>query len=570
MKKSRLLVIALLLLLSAAGTGGIFGVYPSGTTLVIDMGGEAPETYPWNPMMAFFQEKPITVLDKLSCMEFAASDRRIGGVVVKINTASYSMAKAQEFRSMIERFRERSGKPVYAYLELEGGGNLEYYVASAADKVYASPGALIGLTGLSYFRFYLGGLWEKLHVDVQVDKIAEYKSMGDLLGARGMSDAEREMANALLDSLYKNFVADIARSRGVSEDEVKEWIDAGHFLPEKYAEVGAIDGLAYLDEVVEMIGAFDERRVISERELLRVIGPTDKPRLGVNVAVLYGVGNIVTGEQPAGPFGRGNIVASEPMAAKLRKAMEDDKIDAVIYRIDSGGGSALASDLIWRATRGLKQKKPVVVSMSDVAASGGYYISCGANSIVAQPGTVTGSIGILTAHLSLRPLLEKAQVGAEMITRGEWADMGRFDRKLTEVEREKTRMRIGSLYRLFISRVGAGREMTPEQVNEIGRGRVWTGEQASEIGLVDELGGFYKAVSETKRLLGLFEDRDVNLVYGHQRVTLWKLLTGQIESSVEQSLLSPLEREVVSALRARQALAPGQPLAMMPEKIVIR
>ncbi|HUT53589.1 MAG TPA: signal peptide peptidase SppA [bacterium] len=564
MKKSRL-VLVMVLLAAIAGLMGARGpLIARDAVVVVDLGGRIPESVPWNPIMSLFQAPEPTVLDKLMLLKEAAKDGRVKAVVARIETAGYSFGKAQEFRAALERLRA-SGKPVYAYLELEGGGNIEYYVASACDKIYLSPASTLGLTGLATFRFYLGGLWDKIYVDVQVDQIAEYKSAADMIARRDMSQAEREVQNAILDSLYDQFLTGISQGRKVSKEKAAEWVDAAWFIPEKYEEAGAIDGIKYLDEIVAEAGG----KAVPERDYGREISM--KKRLGgPRVAVIYGVGNIVSGEAPTGPFSTGSIMASGPMVRRFEKALDDDSIAAVIFRVDSGGGSALASDLIWRATQRVKLKKPVVVSMSDVAGSGGYYVSCGASSIVAQPGTITGSIGILTAQISLGKLLEKIQVGTAVIGRGKYSEMGRLDRRATADEMAKVHDTIASLYDLFTSRVGAGRGMQKDAVNEIGRGRIWTGEQAKKIGLVDKLGGFEEAIAETKRLLGVPAGKEVELVYGHEPVTFWKLITGRVSESVEAMVLAPHERELVHALRAQGLWAPGTPLAVMPEPAAVR
>jgi len=274
------------------------------------------------------------------------------------------------------------------------------------------------------------------------------------------------------------------------------------------------------------------------------------------------VGSIVTGED-SGLFGAADVMTSDAMVEKLTRALADEAIDGVIFRVDSGGGSALASDLIWRATQRVKAKKPIVVSMADVAGSGGYYIACGASSIVAQPGTITGSIGILTVEPSLGKLLQKIGVGYEALGRGEFADLGRIDRPRSEPELARIHDSIASLYDLFITRVGQGRGLAKERVNEIGRGRVYTGEQALALGLVDRLGGFEEAKEELRRLLEAPEDQPINLIYKREKVSLWKVLTGRGEDRILEGMLSAEERALLKEIRLQGRWRPGQPLAVM-------
>jgi protease IV len=568
MKKRKLMTVAALFLAISFMMAARGPYIPAGSVLVMDLGGSVEETSPWNPFMSLFSMEDPTVLDKVRVLSEAGKDKKIKAAVVRIRTAQYSFGKAQEFRQAIMKFKE-SGKPIHAYLELEGGGNKEYYLASACDKVYISPASNLGLTGLSVFRYYLGGVWEKIYVDMQVQKIKEYKSMGDMLSKKSMSDAERQMQNAILDSLYEQFLTDIAKSRSVTKEDVENWVNEAWFVNDKYVEAGAIDGKRYLVEVMENLGG-NEKNIVSEREFIAVIDQKYKKSRAPKVAVVYGVGNIIHGQSSAGPFGPGNIIASDQMIRQLEKVYEDDSINAVIFRVDSGGGSALASDLIWRAVERLQEKKPIVISMSDVAASGGYYIACGADKIVAQPGTITGSIGIVAVYPSMGKLLDKIGVGTDGLGRGKYSQMGRMDRKLSSDELQKTHKELSSMYDLFIGRVANGRGITKEEVNEIGRGRVWTGEMAKERGLVDRLGGFDVAISEIKKLLKVSEDSDVNLVYRREKVTLWKLFTGKIEASVMDGLLTKDEQEIVHSLRFSGHFRPCQPLAILPGPVEVR
>jgi protease IV len=566
MRKSRGLMIAALLLMVAASLGVRGPLAPSGGVLVMELGGDIPEYTTESVFTRLLGEEKPLMIDKVECLTAAARDPEVRAVVARITDADYGFAKAQELRDAILAFR-KSGKPIAAYLELEGGGNIEYYVASACDKIYLSPASTLGLIGLSSRHYYLGGVWDKLYLDLQVDQIKEYKSFADMIARKEMSPAEREMDNAILDSTYDQLTRGIAEGRGVSQDTVKGWIDAAWLTSDQYVAAKTVDGLKYLDEAVDETGGKDHETMIEESDYFqRPTGKVHQSGKGINVALVFGVGNIMSGQEGQ-TFGASAEIASEAMVKRLRKALEDDTVRAVIFRIDSGGGSALASDVIWRATQQVKAGKPIVVSMSDVAGSGGYYIACGASAIVAQPGTITGSIGILTVRPSLAKLLKKAGIGAETLTRGKFADLNSMDHPLDEAGLARTHDSIAALYDLFTRRVGAGRAMSPERVNEIGRGRVYTGAQAKELGLVDRLGGFDAAEAEVRRLLNEPEDKEINLIYKREKVTLWKMLTGKAEERLLNELLSPGERELMSALRQDRIWKPGQPLALMPEVV---
>jgi len=568
MKYRPLLILALLFTVSATAAFRPTGMRLN-SVLVVDLGGNIPETVPYNPLLSLFQEDKLLVLDKLACLEGAASDKFISAVVVKISDAEYGFATAQEFRNAILRFKEKSDKPVYAYLEVEGGGNKEYYIASAADKVYLGPASNLHLTGLSVFRFYLGGLWDKIYMDIQVDKIKEYKSFADMLSKKDMSDAEREMQNSLLDSLFEQFTGAIAEGRGVSAKEVEEWIDNAWIIPEKYVQAGAADGLAYQDEIVKMLAGDNPDLVANEKEYLSYLESRKKTFGKKKVAVVFGVGSIIHGEQDGSPFSSMPVMASDDMVSQLEEVMKGADIDAVIFRVNSGGGSALASDLIWRAVERVQTEKPIVVTMSDAAASGGYYVSCGADKVFAQPGTLTGSIGILTAHISMGRLLDKIGVGTETLQRGEYATMNSFHRKLKEKEMEKIHKSIASTYDLFLTRVSQGRGLSKERVNEIGRGRVWTGAQAKERGLVDELGGYHAALNEVKERLNMDPDEEVVLIYKHKPASFWDMILGKGGDKF-QGMLTPVERKILDAVRVYGLYEPGSPLAIMPGPVEVR
>ncbi|MFO8057544.1 MAG: signal peptide peptidase SppA [bacterium] len=569
MKKSRLLVMLALLITVFATVGFRTSGFKMNSVLVVDLGGDIPETVPYNPLLSMFQEDKLLVLDKLTCIEGAASDKMIGALLVKISDAEYGYATAQEFREAILRFKEESDKPVYAYLEVESGGNKEYYIASAADQVYLSPASNLHLTGLSVFRFYLGGLWDKIYMDMQVNKIKEYKSFADMLSRKDMSDAERRMQSSLLDSLYSQFTGDIAQGREVSRDAVENWIDQAWIVPEKYVESGAADGLAYEDELIEKLAGKKPDLVAKEKQYLSYLESRQKSFGKKRVAVIFGVGSIIYGEQQSSPLSSMPVMASDDMVKQLEKVMKEPDIDAVIFRVNSGGGSALASDLIWRATQRVKKEKPVVVSMSDSAASGGYYVSCGADAVFAQPGTLTGSIGILTAHLSIGKLLDKIGVGTETLQRGEYATMNNFHRKLKEKEMEKVHQSIASTYDLFLSRVSQGRDLTKERVNEIGRGRVWTGAQAKEKGLVDDVGGYHAALQKVKKMLGVAPDEKVVLLYKREPASLWDIITGKAGERF-QGMLTPAEKKLLNAVRVYGMFEPGRPLAITPGPMEVR
>jgi len=503
--------------------------------VLVEVKGDVPENVPYNPFWGLFAPPPPTILDKVMLLKKAAADRKVRAVVVAIRDNSLGAAKVQELRDALLQFR-KSGKPAVCYLEMEGDADLSYYLATACDKIYVAPASFMSINGISNLYYFLGGLFEKARLSIQVVKIKEYKTAGDMLFRREMSPEHREMAESLLNSLWDQYLSDIASARGKSREEMAKNIDQDLLMPEKFQQAGMVDGVKYLDRIVKELKA--DRKgmaLVKEREYQSIPAESLGVNLGPRVAVIFGVGSIVNLDPGGSPF-LGSIMSAERTVKELEAVANDDTIKAVIFRIDSGGGSALASDLIWRATQEVREKKPIVVSMSDVAGSGGYYIAAGADAIVAHPATLTGSIGVVSAHLGMKGLLDWLQVGSAVLSRGSYADIEDYTRAWTDAETAKSWEGIEGLYQLFMDRVSQGRKMDKVQVNKIGRGRVWTGSQAKEIGLVDELGGIEVAVDIVKKKLSV---KDVNLVYKRKPISLWKLLTGRVEEEMVSMFLGP-------------------------------
>jgi len=544
---------------------GLAGLRPvklvNDSILLIRISGDVPETVPYNPLWGLFQPIPITLLDKLMILKKAGADKKIKAVVMMIQDHSLGMAKIQELRDAIGEY-QKSGKSAVCYLEMEGDSDLSYYLASACDKVYAAPSSFLSINGLDSFYYFLGGLFQKAKLSIQVIKIKEYKTAGDMLGNREMSPAHREMAESLINSLWDQYLAGVGAARKKSKEDLVKIIDQALVLPEKYKEAGLIDGAKYLDEIVQDLkGDAKGIELVKEREYLSVPDEALGINLGPRVAVVYGVGSIVNLD-PGGPSFLGAVMSAERTVKELEAAAKDDSIKAVIFRIDSGGGSALASDLIWRATQKVREKKPLVVSMSDVAGSGGYYIACGADAIVAEPGTLTGSIGVVGAHIGMKDLLAWLQVGTASLSRGAFAGMDDLSRPWTDLELAKANEGIEGIYQLFLDRVSQGRKKSKDEINRIGRGRVWTGLQAKELGLIDELGGIAKAVEIVKTRLNA---KDVTLVYKRKPISFWKILMGQAGDEMMALLLGPEGKEIRMMFEVNRLYHRGEALYLMDE-----
>jgi protease-4 len=537
---------------------------PEGAYLVLDVGGTYVEAPPQDLLGRVLAGQEHTLMDVLTSIRKARVDSRIKGVIVRIAAIDAGWAKVEDIRDALTEFK-KSGKPLLALLQQEvSGSNHEYYLASVCDRIYLPPSATAPLNGLAAHFTFLGGIWEKLDIEMTVEKIAEYKSFGDMIANKEMTPAHREMANSLLDSLNDHFVSTIAEARGLQPEAVRSLIDECPVRPAQFVDAHLADGSKYLEDLHDEIGG-DETPLVQSNDYEHVSPESLHLDSGPRIAVVYAVGGIVTGK--SGSSVRGELLGSDTVSESLAEAAADDDIKAIVFRIDSPGGSALASDLVWRATQAAQKKKPVIVSMSDVAGSGGYYIAAGAARIVAQPTTLTGSIGVVFARPNAKGLLNRLGIHTETIKRGRFAAIDDLSSPVDSQERAKLVDEMNHVYAVFVDRVAQGRKLTAEQVNDIGRGRVWTGLQAKENGLVDVLGGFQAAVQEAKLAAGIDATAEVELIFYPKPKHLLARLRELLETRGAASL-PPVLRQLASAL----ALPFGDSsiLALMPENVEIR
>jgi len=480
-----------------------------GSTLLFELSGSFVEAAEPTVLARLMGEATRSFASVLSELRKAERDDRLAVVVLRIRDLEIGWGKAQELRSAIEAL-DAAGRHTIAYVELSVlSGNVEYYVASAASEVHAAPANAGSLIGLAAQFFFFGGMWDKLGVGLEVEGIGEYKSAGEMLSRREMSEAHREMANSLLDSTNEQFIAGIAKSRGLTPEAVQRAIDTAPGTADELLEQGLIDRGVHLDETLDGLG---DVPLIRADEYARVDASSVGFDPRAKFALVYGSGNVMVGEGQSSPAG-GLRLASDTVSRALEDAAEDDDIEAIIFRIDSPGGSPLAADIVWRAVELAKKSgKPLVASFSDVAASGGYYVACGADAIVAPPASLVGSIGVFVMRPVLAGLFDKLDIGVETLIRGAHADLLLSSKPLSEAGRTLLRREIASTYALFKKRVGAGRGLDPDAVEAVARGRVWTAAQAVELGLVDSIGGLREAARIAKQRAGLDPDDDVALV----------------------------------------------------------
>lgn len=516
LRRARLATIPFLLLalvgtmLVSCGMGELPPVeIEDGSTLVIELSGDYIEAAGPSVLARLAGDGSRPFLGLLSVFSRAERDDRIKNVVLRIQPLSVGWGKADEIRDAILRLNEK-GRHTIAYIEIQGfSANKELYIASAADETYVIPGGSVPLVGLAAEYLFLGGFWEKLGVEFDVARAGRYKSAVEVYAERSMSEDAKEMANSLLDDAYLRFVAALSEGRGLRPEQVEHAIDAGAVRNQRLEELGLIDGEVHLDALLSRLDA----KVVSHEDYASVDPETLPFEAKAEIALIFGAGSVVQGEAGSSLLKDEAVFASETTSRAIIEASEDESISAILLRIDSPGGSALASEVIWRAIRrAQKNGTPVIVSMSDVAASGGYYVAAAADAIVASPGTLTGSIGVFAIRPVLGGVFDKLDIGIESLTRGRHADFLLSSEKLSPAAHARLQTSVSDTYQLFLTRVAEGRGLSVEAVDQIAQGRVWTGAQAFEVGLVDELGGLYTAARRAKVEIGLSADDDVYLI----------------------------------------------------------
>jgi protease-4 len=510
---------------------------PANSTLVVEIEGDLPERAPADlPGQLLGRPGQLTLLSVVRNIEKAALDRRITAILLKPRGLQLGWAKLQQLRHALDDFREH-GKKLTAVLDV--AGSREYYLASAAQDIVLSPAGILDVKGMrAEVMFFKDGL-AKLGVQADLEQIGAYKNFADQFKDNRMSDAFREATTSMLDSIYNSFIQAAADARGKTFDEMRTVIEeTGPFEPERAVAAGLVDDLRYEDEVLDWLrqeSGNAEVHKISLADYARVPASSVGLDKGDRIALVYAVGDITAGETALDPMLSGETLGSKTMAGILESVAKDDSIKGVLVRIDSPGGDAFASDDIWRHMNLLRGKKPMVFSMSDTAASGGYYIAMTGDPIVAEPGTVTGSIGIVYGKLNLKGLYDKLGINKEIISRGRLSTMDSDYGPYSPAERERVRGLMDDFYQDFIQKVGTARKMTPEEVDRIAQGRVWTGEQALQNGLVDELGGYERALALLKEKVGIAASAPVQLVEFPERKSLWELLLSR--AGAEQAYL---------------------------------
>ncbi len=536
---------------------------------------ELDAAFPYQRPTSILAPYEETWLHLLRRVEEAIDDPAVDGLVFAIDRAPSSWARGQELAASLRRARE-AGKTTTVWLGRDAG-NLAYLIAVQAERVYLHPAANVDLIGLSAELTYFRGTLDLLGVQPQYVKRSEYKSAPEQWTHHGPSEASREQLDAMLDQLHGQLTQGVSAGRSRSVEQVQRWIDHGPFTAAQAVESGLVDGLAWKDELEDRLEQ-QARRNLDLEPWYRLDDNVTGWPTAREVAIIYVDGVIVSGSSSPGGLLGNRTAGSETIVRQLDQARRDDAVQAVVMRVDSPGGSAYASDEIWRATQRLREAgKPLIVSMGGVAASGGYYVAAGADRILAEPATLTGSIGVFSGRFSIQKLQETLGVQTETLERGRFASLYGSSRPLDEAELELLDGLVAATYDQFKERVAKGRSMSAERVEEVARGRVWTGQAALEVGLVDELGGIVEAVEAARAAAGIPRSALVELVvYGDRQVgplprRSVEVLSraGLLPDPPAPLSLGPIE-PLARSIHAWSALAEDPVWALMPWSVELR
>ena len=530
--------------------------------LSIDMNTGVAEQSDENALKLLQGDDRLEMRQLADTLEKASKDDRVEGVVVRLGTARVSMAQAQEIRGVVKRFR-KSGKFALAYADSFSqlsNSTIEYYLASAFDEVWMQPSGELAVTGLMLEMPFAGDALNSIGVKAKIRQRREYKSAPDTFTRNSLSKPARSNLQQLVDSLFDQIVAGIADSRKLPEQQVRDLIDNSPLLSAQAREAKLVDRLDYWPQFVEAAKVHSGkkaslvalRRYTAEGDLANLSGP--------KVALIYGIGAIVSGKKKKSPLDNGSYVAAGEMARAIDIAANDESVKAIVLRIDSPGGSYLASDTIWNAVRRANAKgKPIIASLGAIAASGGYYIAMAADKVVAQPGTITGSIGVYGGKFVTEGLWSKLGINWQGVHAGRNATMWSGVQDFPSSAEARLDAIMDAVYEDFTTKAAQARKLSAERIDAAARGRVFTGVDALAAGLVDELGGFDTALAAVKQAIGLKPDQSVTLVRMPKRrpilERLLRLATGDDEE-IKTTLAEMLGLEDLIGEGLRRQIGP--------------
>jgi protease IV len=557
-------VVFFILLITAIAIGLYYWLFtgrvPKRVILEADFEQGMIESIPDDGLARVLMTKKVRVRDVVEALQKASQDDRVKGLVARVGQSSMRLAQVQEVRDAIIAFRA-TGKPAIAYAETFGEvspGNSSYYLATAFDTVYLQPSGDVGLTGLIYEQPFVRGTLDKLGIVPRLEGRKEYKSYRYMFTERRYLPPHREAITQVMESQFSQLVKGISTARKLTEDEVRSLVNEGPFFGQQAVDAKLIDGLAYRDEVYDKIK--EKAGVKADFLPLATYGqragsPYEK---GTTIALIYGVGGIIRGKNAYDPGSGEILMGSDTIASAIREAVEDKDVKAILFRIDSPGGSYVASDTIWREIiKAKKAGKPVIASMGGRAASGGYFIAMAADKVVAQPGTITGSIGVFGGKMITTGFWNKLGVTWDEVHTSKNADAWTQTKDFSPAQKARFTQWLDRVYDDFTAKVATARKLSREEVEKIAKGRIWTGEDAKRLGLVDELGGYPTALRLVRSAAKLSENAPVRLKVFPEKKSLIKIISDLksfgAQDETESALTRTLE-EVQPLIRAVESI----------------
>lgn len=554
------LVTMIILIVAVIGSKG---KVPEKTILEANFEQALPEDVPDTPTAKLMNSDRTTLRDVVDAIDRGATDDRVVGMVAKIGAAPIGMAKVQELREAVQRFRAHK-KFAIAYAETFGEfgpGNGAYYLATAFDQIYLQPSGDIGLTGIIMESPFIKGTLSKLGLTFHGGQRYEYKNALNFYTETKFTPAHKEAMTAIMTSWFNQMKDGICQARQIAPEKFQAIVDAGPYLGQEAVSAKLVDGVAYRDEVYSNVRAKAGARaqfLYLDKYLERAGHPHDS---GKKIALVFGVGGVTRGQSNYDPVQGSQNMGSDTVASAIRAAVADKDVKAILFRVDSPGGSYVASDTIWReVVNARKAGKPVIVSMGDLAGSGGYFVAMAADKIVAQPGTITASIGVLGGKMLTSGLWDKVGLTWDEVHQGNNATMFTGTQDYTPAEWARFQAWLDRVYVDFTSKVAEGRNLPKEKVLQIAKGRIWSGQDAKNLGLVDELGGYDTALNLAKKAAGIGDGEDVKIVeFPRPKTLLQSLLQrGGADNSDKEAVGQTLARilEVVQPV-ARKLDAAG-------------
>ena len=544
-----------------------------------------------------FSEVVETLANALQRMDKASRDDDLEGVILHINGPSIGWAKLNELRTGIQKMRQK-GRKVYAWME--SGSTKDYLLATACDEIILPESGMLMMPGLRAEVSFYKNLFDMLSIQPQMLRVGEFKSAAEPYSRSEMSPAFREEMEAILDDYYRQIVEMIAQSRKLTPDQVKGVIDTGLHSATDAKKLGLIDRVGYEDSITEVIKGdrkdaevkfakgYGKKKLDTDfsgitgmakmMNLMMGVEPAPRKSSAAKIAIINAVGPIVSGNSSADFLGDESM-GSTTIIKAIRQARDDSTVKAIVLRVDSPGGSALASDLMWHELETLEGKKPFVVSMGDVAASGGYYISMGADRIFAEPGTLTGSIGVVGGKLAFEKFYEKIGITTSVVHRGKNSGVLSMTTPFSDAERETMQKMLNDIYAQFTTKAAAGRKIEVEKLEKMARGRVYTGAQALKLGLVDELGTLADAIAFAKKSAGLDPDQKLERLDLPKPISPFEQLFGPVDPGAASmnngasAWMKRLPPEVIDTLRGLdvyELLARERVLTVMPYRMLVK